>query len=148
MLKVPISKAEMELVWPVITLGKGGQVSIEKFVDFAKKPAANRRASNGTAAALERKQSRRQSNSLMLQAQSTGRASRIRRASVSVGIREAVKAYLAKHSVSPPEMFKQLDDDSTGVISKKELHEALLKLKFSVSQLVGNKSCCLVFGRF
>ena len=38
-----------------------------------------------------------------------------------------------KEKLTPIEMFKKLDDDGTGLISKTELVEALIKLKFKVT---------------
>lgn len=138
MLKVNLTKAEAEMIWPVITMGKGGQVKINRFIEFVEKATTRRKSTknlSGTYAALERKASAAQDR-LMLQAQAGGRESRIRRASVSVGIRESVKRYCQKNNVTAEAMFAQLDDDGTGVINQKELFDELTDLKFIVTKQV------------
>lgn len=51
-----------------------------------------------------------------------------------VGIREAIKTYCTKHTLTPCEMFELLDDDKTGVISKQELQQNLEKLQLKVTE--------------
>lgn len=136
MLSVSISKTEIEMIWPVlIAPAVSGQIKIERFKAFVEGSASSRERGkklSGADAALSRRASASKDR-LLLQSQANGRASRIRRASVSVGIRDTVKVYCDKNKVTPEEMFKTLDDDGTGVISKKELLEALKKLKFAVT---------------
>jgi len=126
MLKVNISKEEVALVWPVLTMGKGGEIGVEKFLKFVESSTVGGRRASGS------KEAGRTREVLMMQAQQQGRAARIRRASVSVGVRETVKAYCMKNKFTATEMFTQLDDDGTGLISKTELCAALKKLKFKV----------------
>jgi Ca2+-binding EF-hand superfamily protein len=126
MLKVNIAKEEVDLVWPVLTMGKGGEIGVERFLKFVESSTVGGRRASGS------KEAGRTREVLMMQAQQQGRAARIRRASVSVGVRETVKAYCMKEKISATEMFSKLDDDGTGLISKSELVSALKKLKFKV----------------